>query len=102
MPKVVPVYCFWDGGEGYCLVIAGHLVIDFPAKGTINSIYGDQFDQMLVILHIVTVRLYPGASRLGGTNFSLFIRMISNLAVVAVCTDHEDQTKKVRDEKKNE
>jgi len=104
LPEVVPVYRFWggdcDGGEGYRLVIASHLVIDFPTRGIINSIYGDQFDQMLVILHIVAIRLYPGVSRLGGTKFSLFIRMISNLAVVAVCTDHEDQTKKVLDEKK--
>jgi len=105
--EVVPVYHFWGGdcygGEGYRLVIASHLVIDFPARGTINSIYGDQFDQMLVILYIVAIVYIPDrVSRLGGTNFSLFIRMISNLAVVAVCTDHEDQTKKVRDEKKNE
>jgi len=51
--EVVPVYRFLggdcDGGEGYCLVISSHLVIDFPAEGTINSIYGDRFDQMLAM-----------------------------------------------------
>lgn len=76
MPKVVFVCRFWggdcDGGGGYRLVIVSHLVIDFPARGTINSIYGDQFDQMPVILHIVAIRLYPGVSRLEGTSFSVY------------------------------
>jgi len=48
--KVVPVYRLWGGdcdGEGYRLVVGSHLVLDFPLGGTINSIHGDQVDQIL-------------------------------------------------------